>query len=175
MNIIFLIGMPFAGKTYWAKKLSDHYDVPYIDMDAAIEAQTGKTIAQIFETEGQPFFRKLEQQLLHTIIDNYPRPLIVSCGGGTSIFSDNLSIMKQAGCVVYLTAAIETLVSRFEGVEENNERPLLASVPDIEEELVDLLESRKNIYEQAHYIIACEGLSVVNFEQIFSRCTDRHL
>ncbi|MBS1781152.1 MAG: shikimate kinase [Bacteroidetes bacterium] len=170
MNIIFLIGMPFAGKTYWAKKLSENYRVPYVDMDDMIEKAQGKTVSEIFETDGEANFRLLEHQLLATIIDSYQRPLIVSCGGGTPVFYDNMQLMNNAGCTVFLDAGIATLVDHFEQKEDTNERPLLASVSDIHGELQLLFEKRKNIYKQAHYILHSEQISITNFDKIFSLC-----
>jgi len=170
MNIIFLIGMPFAGKTYWAKKLSENYGVPYVDMDELIEKAQGKTVSEIFETDGEANFRLLEHQLLATIIDSYQRPLIVSCGGGAPVFYDNMELMNKAGCTVFLDAGIATLAGRFEQKEEANERPLLASVSDIQSELKELFEKRKNIYKQAHYILHAEQISITNFDKIFSLC-----
>lgn len=170
MNIMFLIGMPFSGKTYWAKKLSENYGVPYIDMDEVIEKAEGKTVSEIFETDGEANFRILEHRLLETIIDTYQRPLIVSCGGGTPVFYDNMEIMKKAGCTVFLDAGIATLADRFEQKEDANERPLLASVSDIKSELQQLFEKRKNIYKQAHYILQAEQISIANFDKIFSVC-----
>ncbi|MBS1771986.1 MAG: shikimate kinase [Bacteroidetes bacterium] len=173
MKIIFLIGMPFAGKSYWARKLSQHYNIPIADTDKIIESESGKSIAKIFETEGENAFRKMEQNTLDKLIAEHNEGLIVACGGGTPVFFDNMAKMKNAGCVIYLEANIITLTSRFESAEEKNNRPLLASLTDVEEGLLDLLDDRKNIYEQADYVLSVEGLSITNFDKIISECISK--
>ncbi|KAK6023278.1 shikimate kinase [Ostertagia ostertagi] len=101
--------MPGAGKTVWGQRLSQHYQWPHVDMDDLIEKAAGKTITRIFEEDGQEVFRQYEQATLLQIIKNVEGPMIVSCGGGTPLFFDNLEQMKDNGCVIYLEAAIDTL------------------------------------------------------------------
>lgn len=174
MNIIFLLGMPFAGKTFWAKKLSENYGIPFVDMDEVIETEQKKSVAEIFESDGENMFRNLEHELLLKIIASYPRPLIVSCGGGTPIFFNNMELMNSAGCTVFLDIDIQVLTNRIEQKEDANERPLLASVADVADELQQLLGKRINIYEQARYKVQSSQVSITNFDKIFSLCISRH-
>lgn len=174
MKLIFLIGMPLSGKTYWAVKLSEAYHIPFIDTDAVIRGLKNKTVAQIFETEGERVFRQLEHELLMEIISTTDEAMIVACGGGMPVFYDNINIMKKTGCTVYLKTNVVTLVQRLESIEEQNSRPLLAGIVDLEEELEILLEERKYIYEQADYVIDAANVSVSSFGQIIQSCTGRH-
>jgi shikimate kinase len=166
--------MPLSGKSYWAKKLSEELNIPFVDTDVIIESECRKPVATIFETEGEAVFRRFEKEVLDNIIAENKTPLIVACGGGTPVFNDNITAMKKEGCVIYLKANVITLTQRFENTEEQNGRPLLASITDIEIELETLLEERKYIYEQADYTIDVSDASVSNFEQIIQSCTGRH-
>lgn len=173
MKLIFLIGMPLSGKTYWAGKLSEAYRIPFADTDTLIRNLKGKTVAQIFETEGERVFRQLEHEVLKELVDTTRGPLIIACGGGMPVFYDNIHIMKKAGCTIYLKTNVVTLVQRLESIEEQNNRPLLAGIIDLEEELETLMEERKNIYEQADYTIDAANVSVSSFEQIIQSCIGR--
>ena len=171
MSIIFLIGMPACGKTYRAKQLSAYYKIPYLDLDIEIETQSGKTIDTIFKEQGEEQFRHLEHQTLKNIIANNDSNLILACGGGTPIYHNNMNLMKDAGCVVYLNADIDILTARIQ--DDASFRPLLQS-NDLKSKLTALFEARKHIYEQADYYISAIEESARNFEQIIHSCTNRH-
>ncbi|RYD56486.1 MAG: shikimate kinase [Sphingobacteriales bacterium] len=170
MNLIFLIGMPAAGKTYWGEKMADALNMHFIDLDMYIEQRAGQRISDIFERQGESAFREKETQAVFTIMESVDQPTVVACGGGTPAFNDNLSAMQSAGYVIYLKASIDTLVMNVRRSELN--RPLLQG-KDIKTTLHELLEKRKKYYEQAHYILDVENLSVATFAQIIARCTDR--
>lgn len=168
--ILFLIGMPGAGKTYWGKKLALEYGFQHTDLDESIEEQTGKTIAQIFSADGEGAFRNTEATTLRNLAQSVKGDTIISCGGGTPVFHDNLAYMKAHGCVVYLQASISYLANRLNNA--NTKRPLLEGA--IEERLEQLYEKRKNIYEQAHHIVDAETLTVGNFAEIIAKCKHQH-
>lgn len=169
--LIFLIGMPGAGKTVWGKKLSARYQWQYIDMDDHVETLAGKGVSAIFESEGEPAFRRYEQQALQAIIETAREPTIVSCGGGTPLFFDNLERMKSNGCVIYLQAPIDTLISHLTG--DTKSRPLLVS-GNLPLKLGTMLAEREHFYRQAHYIFEVESLTEATFAEIFAACTNRH-
>ncbi len=173
MSIIFLTGMPASGKTYRAAQLSEVYKIPYADLDEQIELQAGKTISEIFETEGEQAFREMERDVLIRLIKQSDKPVIIACGGGTPVYADNMETMKSNGCVVYLRANIELLASRLKK-EFIGKRPLLSGSDDLDDKLTAMLKVRKNIYEQAHYVIDAETDSITNFEQIIRSCIDPH-
>lgn len=169
--LLFLVGMPGAGKTVWGEKLAVYYGWQPVDMDDVIEAQTGKSIPAIFATEGEPVFRQYERDALQHIITTVQEPAIVSCGGGTPLFFDNLEQMKRNGCVIYLDAAIDTLIRHLKG--ETTQRPLLSD-GDIAVKLSTLLAQRQEKYRQAHYIFSVETLTEATFAEIIAACTNRH-
>lgn len=148
---IFLIGFMGCGKTSVGKKLAHKLNLQNLDLDQIIESQSGKTISQIFEAEGEEAFRKLERDVLHLLLekDNY----VLSCGGGTPIFFDNLESMKASGKTVYLEMNPAALYSRLKN--ETHKRPLLKEKNEeqIKEFISENLNNRKKYYEQADIII----------------------
>lgn len=168
--MLFLIGMPLAGKSYWAGELARHYQLSFTDLDTEIERRVGIPIQDIFKEQGEDGFRKHEQSVLKNLIMKKEVD-IIACGGGTPVFYDNMERMKQHGCVVYLEADTTTLIERFAAA--TTERPLLKHADNRKEALDELLAQRKNIYEQAHYTLDTNRLSVSNFEQIIASCTNR--
>jgi len=164
-NIFFFIGMPGTGKTFWGEKVSASFGYDFVDLDWYIEEKEGKNIASIFADDGEDHFRRLEQQALHELVDKAgeSKPLVIACGGGTPCFLDNLHLMLQQGTVVYLRAALDTLVDHL--CREDNFRPLLEAGM-MHEKLYHLMEHRVAFYEQAHYIVDVENLSVATFGEI---------
>src|ERR1044071_7039986 len=122
MSLVFLTGMPAAGKSYWGKRIADVYCLPFIDLDAFIEQEEKQTITEIFELEGEQGFRAKEAGALKKIISKNSTG-IVACGGGTVVHEGNIATMRAAGCIVYLEAEIETLAARLQ--DEAGRRPLL--------------------------------------------------
>ena len=70
-NILFLVGFMGSGKTHYGKLLSAYYEVPFIDLDAMIEAEEGMTISSIFQLKGENYFREREATVLRTIVGTF--------------------------------------------------------------------------------------------------------
>lgn len=171
MSLIFLIGMPGSGKSYWADAIAQQYVIERLEMDKLIEQKAGSNISAIFTQHGEDRFRELEHEVLTDIIKNTQGDAIVSCGGGAPCFFDGVSLMKQAGTVIYLEAGIDTLHQRLQS--EAGQRPLLQQ-PDVAQYLADTLYKRKSIYERAHHILPVENISIANFAEILNSCINRH-
>ena len=92
---LFLIGMPYVGKSHWGKLLAGHYNVPFTDLDDLIEQTAGRTIPDIFSQSGEDTFRAMENQCLNNLLTTETTPQIVACGGGTPCF-----FQKGAGAKV---------------------------------------------------------------------------
>jgi shikimate kinase len=175
MSLLFLIGMPLSGKSYWAKQLSKEHAIPFVDTDTMIEERVGKKIRNIFQSEGEDVFRKYEYETLLGVIEAYKnKPLIVACGGGTPVFHNGISVMKNAGCVVYLKADVLTLAQRLDTIEERDDRPVLHDMVDLEEEMQELLDKRRQVYEQADYTVTVPVSSITIFEPIILSCIQKH-
>lgn len=145
---IFLIGMMGSGKSTTGKQLAGLLGWPFIDMDRYIEDENGLSIPEIFSRYGEEKFRLLEREaLLKTL--NIQDPIVVATGGGTPCFFDNMLKMKGKGWVVYIRTPIEILLGRLG--RDASDRPLFYSHKG-GEILTELLEKRKEYYEQAHIV-----------------------
>ena len=159
---IILIGYMGAGKTTVGKALAKELGVTFYDLDWYIESRMRKTVAQIFAEKGEEGFRKIEHNMLHEIAEF--EDVIVSCGGGTPCFFDNIDYMNQQGPVVYLKADPEVLCKHL--AMSKNDRPLLRGKSP--EELItfirEQLEKREPFYTKARYTLDVSLLD--NYEKI---------
>lgn len=171
MNIIFLTGMPAAGKTYWGTRVAEAYGFPFIDLDEYIIQREREDIRQLF-SKGEGWFRAKEHASLIGLIGMIKRPTIIATGGGTPCFFNNLKQMQRSGTLIYLKARIETLASRI-GADEQV-RPLLRGRQNIKEVLQQLLHERERFYEQASYILQTEDISLSTFDEIIPECINKH-
>ena len=156
-----------SGKSYWGKQWSETFRLPLVDLDEEIEKAEGKSIKSIFEEKGELYFRKLERKVLREFFlkDDY----IMSCGGGTPCYSDNMRKMNKYGITIYLKSLPETLASRLRN--EKSSRPLIKDIPD--EMLVSFikqkLEEREEHYLKSIYHLPTEFVTNENFERILRR------
>ena len=159
---IILIGYMGAGKTTVGNALAKELGVPFYDLDWYIESRMRKTVAQIFAEKGEEGFRKIEHNMLHEIAEF--EDVIVSCGGGTPCFFDNIDYMNQQGPVIYLKADPEVLCKHL--AMSKNDRPLLRGKSP--EELItfirEQLEKREPFYTKARYTLDVSLLD--NYEKI---------
>ena len=122
-----LVGYMGSGKTTTGKILAERLGIPFIDLDHYISEKLGMSITDLFKNKGAVFFRKVEREaLLH--LGHSDDSFVLSTGGGTPCFGDNLENMKvfPNTIVVYLKLSIPELVTRLEG--EMDQRPLLAGL-----------------------------------------------
>ncbi len=162
MRRLILIGMPGAGKTYWAQVWGEASGTNVLDLDAEIERITGTSIPAIFAAQGEAGFRKIEQQVLQQVLVQ-PGNWILATGGGTPCFENNLPLLLEAGTVVYLEVPIPELVRRIRA--QRGQRPLLNSLSEVAlaTRLSQLLTDREPFYRQAHQALPVEGLSAATF------------
>ncbi len=140
--------MPGVGKSTLGRKLALTLAWKFVDLDQLIEIETGKSISNIFEENGESYFRELEE---NTLKQNLPAGnLIVACGGGTPVYHNNISWMKSKGYVIYLEASSKFIFSRVN--QPDSKRPMFKDLKenDLLNAIEQLLEKRSIIYEQAH-------------------------
>ena len=140
-----------AGKTTVGKALAKELGVMFYDLDWYIESRMRKTVKQIFDEIGEEGFRKIERNMLHEVAEF--ENVVVSCGGGTPCFFDNMDYMNQLGETIYLKASPETLHTHLKmgkGV-----RPLLLNKTPEEVEIFirEQLKLREPFYNKAKHII----------------------
>ena len=151
MQPIFLIGYMGCGKSTMGRALSRTTGIRFIDLDNYIELRHCKSINQIFAERGEEGFRNIERSLLHEVCEF--EDVIISSGGGTPCFFDNIDYLNQQGDVVYLKVEPETLYKHLKMGKV--ERPLLKGKS--EEELItfirEQLEKREPFYTKARHIL----------------------
>ena len=140
MKNIVLVGFMGTGKTTVGKLLAEQTGMPLVDMDTQIEKRAGKTINEIFAQDGEPHFRALEREMAQELASKTGQ--IISTGGGIVLNPDNIADFEKTGLVVCLLADADTVLDR---VRHDSSRPLLAD--DKESKIVELLQSRKHLYE----------------------------
>lgn len=162
MRRIILIGYMGAGKTTVGKALSKKLNIPFYDLDWYIESRMRKTVAQLFSERGEEGFRKIEHNMLHEVAEF--ENVILSCGGGTPCFFDNIDYMNQQGDVVYLKASPEVLYKHL--LMGKAERPLLKGKSP--EQLIDYIREqlayREQFYSKARHTLDVSLMD--NYEKI---------
>lgn len=146
----FLIGLPGSGKTTLAKRVAKATNLPWLDLDHAIEAG-GKTIEDLFATHGEAYFRALESHMLTGVLRALKGPTLIATGGGAPCYGTNLAHMHAAGTVIWLDPPLDILVQRLS--KARNPRPLFMGMDAaaIRQKLADLYETRSPFYSQADH------------------------
>ena len=161
---LFLIGMMGSGKTYWAEKLKKKFKVAAYDLDSLVEMMEEKTISEMFSEDGEEYFRKAEAKMLRMFKEK--KQFILSCGGGTPCFDDNMSWMNKNGITIWIDEPTDVLVSRLTSQKEH--RPLIKDLSDdeLEKFLVDKLKERESYYGQATHRLSGKDLDEKSFSKI---------
>lgn len=155
--IVALTGFMGSGKSSTGRVLSEKLGLPFTDLDGAIEERAGKTIPEIFATEGEKAFRALETSTLKDIVEKAEDNLVLSLGGGTVMEPQARTILAEHCFCIYLKASVETLVENLAGAVEG--RPMLSGA-SLRERIAGLLEERSATYEAtADATVDVDGLS----------------
>jgi len=156
---IVLLGYMASGKSIIAKMLSEKIDLKYIDLDLYIEKKEGKIISKIFKTNGEIYFRLLENAcLLELLLSN--ENFILSVGGGTPCYANNMELINKHAQSIFLKASINTIYTRI--IVEKEKRPLIAAIENnrLKEFIAKHLFERNIFYELANYHLKVDDLSV---------------
>lgn len=156
MTRIILIGFMGSGKTTLGRALAKELGLTFIDLDNYIELRHCKSINQIFAERGEDGFRKIEQTLLHEVCEF--EDALISAGGGTPCFFDNIEYMNRQGTTVYLEVPHERLLERLRIAKSR--RPLLKDKNDEEISLFieEQMKKRLPYYTQATHTFAADRL-----------------
>lgn len=157
MQNIILIGFMGSGKSTIGKILAEKLELNWMDMDIEIENQENKTIEEIFNDNGEDYFRHLETEQLKKLINKENN--VLSTGGGVVLKEENRIILKEIGRVIFLHADCEQIINNL---KESSDRPLLKG-NNPEEKIVRLLDERESTYlNTADIIIQTTGKTVEN-------------
>ncbi|MBP5425155.1 MAG: shikimate kinase [Prevotella sp.] len=162
MKRIILIGYMGSGKTTVGRALAKELGLPFYDLDWYIESRMRKKVSQIFAEQGEEEFRRIERNMLHEVAEF--EDVVISCGGGTPCFFDNMDYMNSQSQVVWLKATPEVLHKHL--LMGKGDRPLLkGKTPD---ELIafirEQLQQREPFYSQARYTLDVSLMD--NYEKI---------
>jgi shikimate kinase len=146
---LFLIGLPGSGKSTMAKDLSKKLSYPLIDTDEMICKKEGCTIEEIFNKKGESYFRKLESDTLKELIKT--EHAVISTGGGTPCFFDNMEVINQNGLSIFLNIPIKDITKRLIESPDQN-RPLIKgrNQEQIKNFLEEKLQERLPYYNKAN-------------------------
>jgi shikimate kinase len=169
MKNLFLIGMPSSGKTSLGKLLAQRLNCQFLDLDAVIVEHEKVTIAELFSQKGEAYFRQVESQTLRQIQPD--SQIVISTGGGTPCFFDNMAFIQQNGLSIFLEVSLGELLRRMKS-SRKNERPLI-NLEEDDRTLLDALEKkyqdRISFYRQAHYMVKGDKISVAMVMEVIRK------
>lgn len=162
---IFLIGFMGSGKTHWGRHLSTKLGIPFYDLDTVIVENEGASVADIFTQKGEEYFRYQEKETLEEIVERQ-ESFILSCGGGTPCFFNNIEFMKKNGKVIWLNTSVEILKQRL--LKEKTSRPLISEVDDedLRRYIIRKLSERRMYYQQADLTVSEENTNLEELIQL---------
>lgn len=146
-----MVGMMGAGKTAVGMAVARHLSVPFLDCDEEIVRAAGSTIAEIFERDGEAFFRAREAEVIARLLRG--QPCVLSTGGGAFLAENNRRIIHEVGVSVWLDVEIDVLWQR---VRHKNTRPLLRTSNPFET-LQTIFAARLPFYQQADIAVAAQA------------------
>ena len=150
-----------SGKSTHGKKLASLLKRDFLDLDEFIVSKYHQSIDELFAQKGESEFRNIESKELNTII-NLNKPIVVSLGGGTPCFNNNIELLKNSGLLVYIQMDAKALTNRL--INAKSSRPLIKNKSN-DELLIFISESIKNrekYYNQAH--ITINGINIDEHE-----------
>ena len=161
MKKVVLIGYMGSGKSVISAMLAQKTGIEFVELDDCIEKKCGMSVATIFASKGELYFRKIERELFVEFLQDTSRELIISTGGGTPCYYNNHELLQTKEVVsIYLRASIDTLTFRLD--KEKQSRPLLAhlSTEELHEFIAKHLFDRSFYYNQATFKVSVDAKSV---------------
>ena len=142
-NKVYIIGFMGSGKSTTGLKLATLLGWPFIDLDRSIEERTGLSVPEIFSRHGEAWFREVESETLRNLGSSTANG-VISTGGGTPCFGNNMDYMLETGLTIYLNLTPGQLKSRLSG--SKGERPLIKDLGD--DDLLRFIEDKLAIREK---------------------------
>jgi shikimate kinase len=158
MAKIFITGYMGSGKTTAGKKLAADLGYEFIDLDHFIETQYKQTIPEIFSTHGEKEFRSMEHNALKKVLEK--TDAVISCGGGTPCYFNNIELMNNNGITIYLKMSVNALVHRL--LQAKEKRPLITgkTEPELHAFVTRQLEKREDFYHKSQFTVKGKDLNM---------------
>lgn len=156
---IFLVGLLGSGKTTLGKLLADELQLPFVDLDWEIEKRENKSVREIFDQQGEDYFRKIEAELLREWAGSQ-KDFVMGTGGGAPFFFNGIDVINASGLSIFLDVPVAVLNSRLAAATD---RPLLDNTSDVEriKKLESLRSARLPVYRKAHIVLEDTSLASV--------------
>ena len=146
MRHLWLIGMMGSGKTRIGQRIAELTGLPFIDSDERIVLESGRSISELFDTDGEAPFRIMEETALRSAAAE--SAAVIATGGGVVLSDVNVEVMRRSGTVVYLAADPVTLADR---VAADGSRPLLKGRDPLGA-MTEILDRREALYRRAAHL-----------------------
>jgi len=154
---LILCGFMCTGKTVVGENLAVRICRRFVDTDRLIEQEAGCTIAEIFETRGESYFRDLETEVIRGLLSCRPGSLVVATGGGALLRAENCRMLREMGSLILLRASTRSVIRR---IRVQGGRPLLAGTKDPKKVIETLLTERAAFYDDCDYHFDTTGKTV---------------
>lgn len=139
---IVLIGMMGVGKSTVGRRVAKELARPFFDSDDEVVARTGRAVAEIFATDGEPAFREIEAEVMTQLLAS-PTPSVIAAAGGSVLNPNTRAHLRESGTVVWMRAPVDVLVGR---TSRGTHRPALADNPRAT--LTQMEADREQLYEE---------------------------
>ena len=151
---VVLVGMMGAGKSSIGRRLAGRLGMSFVDADAEIEAAAGMTIAEIFTSYGEPYFRSGEQRVIARLLDSGPQ--VLATGGGAYMNAETRAAIRAKGLSVWLKAEFDVLMKRVKR-RATADRPMLQGDPA--QRIRHLMSERYPVYAEADVTVMSRDVS----------------
>jgi len=155
-DIIALLGVRGAGKSSVGAQLAQVRQVEFVEVDACIEKTAGLSLSEIFEVHGESYYRRLESEVLSTLLREM-KPSVIATGGSIVSHQENFAMLQDATCTVWLRARPKDHWNRV--IEQGDERPM-AENPHAFAELKALLSEREQLYASSNFVVDTADKSI---------------